>query len=130
MPQSIFHLVTLVTYLGHFAKRVLEASFLHNYSKKLSLVPAIEVMIVFFLVLVVISVFSCFSCYVGLLFVQGKRKELPFFRNYKWYICIYPWLVVKFLLNVVLMNIPIILKPFLYPWVTVVQGGSGGAFTW
>lgn len=51
MPQSTFHLVTLVTYLGHFAKRVLEALFLHKYSKKMSFVPAVEVITVFLSVL-------------------------------------------------------------------------------
>jgi len=49
MPQTIYHLVTLVTYLGHFAKRVLEALFLHKYSKKMCFVPAVEVMAVFLL---------------------------------------------------------------------------------
>lgn len=43
MPQSIFHLVAMATYLGHFMKRILEVLFLHKYSKKMSLVPAIEV---------------------------------------------------------------------------------------
>ncbi|KAJ7350968.1 hypothetical protein OS493_037502 [Desmophyllum pertusum] len=43
MPQSTFHLVTLITYLGHFVKRVLEALFLHKYSKKISILPATEI---------------------------------------------------------------------------------------
>ena len=43
MPQSTFHLVALLTYVGHFVKRVLEALFLHKYSKKIGFVPVIQV---------------------------------------------------------------------------------------
>lgn len=46
MPSSTFHLVTLATYLGHFVKRVLEALFLHKYSKKMSFLPATQVIII------------------------------------------------------------------------------------
>lgn len=53
MPKSIFHFVTLVTYLSHFAKRVLEALFLHKYSKKMCVVPAVEVIAVVLLGLIV-----------------------------------------------------------------------------
>ena len=59
MPWSIFHLVTLVTYLGHFAKRVLEALFLHKYSKKMCVVPAIEVMAVVLLGFDVMRLLLC-----------------------------------------------------------------------
>lgn len=43
MPQSIFQLVSLATYLGHFIKRIMEALFLHKYSKKMLLLPVIEI---------------------------------------------------------------------------------------
>lgn len=43
MPRSAFHLVALLTYVGHFVKRVLEALFIHKYSKKWSALPAIQI---------------------------------------------------------------------------------------
>ncbi|CAH3151198.1 unnamed protein product [Pocillopora meandrina] len=43
MPQTIFQLVSLVTYLGHFLKRIIEALFIHKYSKNMLLLPVIEI---------------------------------------------------------------------------------------
>lgn len=43
MPHSTFHIIALLTYIGHFVKRVLEVLFLHKYSKKMGFVPAVEV---------------------------------------------------------------------------------------
>ena len=43
MPQTTFHLVALVTFVGHFGKRVLEVLFLHKYSKKISVLGVAEV---------------------------------------------------------------------------------------
>ena len=43
MPQTTFHLVALVTFVGHFGKRVLEVLFLHKYPKKISVLGVAEV---------------------------------------------------------------------------------------